>query len=82
MAVGVLNNITEELEQLFDREKTSDISYHYISTMDEKYKKQASSYTRDMRRCDVRIPVITPTLKYQHLMEVVKYAEREFERER
>jgi hypothetical protein len=33
-----------------------------------------------MRRCDMRIPVITPSLKYQHLMEVIRHAEREFER--
>lgn len=82
LAVGVLNNVTEELDNLFNGEKTSDTTNHYISTMDEKYKKQASSYTSDMRRCDVRIPVITPALKYQNLMEVIKYAEREFERER
>jgi len=35
-----------------------------------------------MRRCDVRIPVITPSLKYQNMMEIVRFAEREFERAR
>ncbi len=80
LALGVLGNITEELENLFDSKTASDLSYHYISTLDEKYKKRGSGYTSDMRRCDMRVPVITPGLKYQNLMEVVKYAEMEFER--
>lgn len=80
LAIGVLNNITEELEHLFDHENRFDLSYHYISTLDEKYKKLNSSYSNDMKRCDIRIPVITPALKYQHLLEVIRYAEREFER--
>lgn len=79
LALGVLGNITEELENLFDSGKRSDFSYQYISTMDAKYKKQKSSYTSDMRRCDMRVPVITPSLKYQHLLEVIRHAEREFE---
>ena len=82
LALGVLDNITAELEKLFDSEKASDSSYQYISTLNEKYKKQGTSYTSDMRRCDVRIPVITPSLKYQNMMEVVRFAEREFERAR
>ncbi len=79
LALGVLGNITEELENLFDQGMVSDFSYQYISTMDAKYKKQKSSYTSDMRRCDMRVPVITPSLKYQHLLEVIRHAEREFE---
>lgn len=79
LALGVLGNITEELENLFDSGKRSDFSYQYISTLEEKYKKQKSSYTSDMRRCDMRVPVITPSLKYQHLLEVIRHAEREFE---
>jgi hypothetical protein len=79
LALGVLGNIKEELENLFDQGKVSDFSYQYISTMDAKYKKQKSSYTSDMRRCDMRVPVITPSLKYQHLLEVIRHAEREFE---
>ncbi len=79
LATGVLNNITEELEHIFDHENRLDLSYQYISLVDKKYKKQNSIYSSDMRRCDVRVPVITPALKYQHLMEVIKYAEWEFE---
>jgi len=58
LAVGVLNNITEEFEQLFDPNKISDFSYQYVSTLDEKYKKQRGNcYTSDMRRCDIKIHV-------------------------
>src|SRR5664280_1221786 len=70
LAVAVLNNISEDLEHLFDHNKISDLSYHYLSTLDEKYKKQiGNSYTSDMRRCDIKIhvkPEITPWLKYQN----------------
>ena len=81
LAAGVLNNITEELEHLFDAEKASDFSYHYISTLDEECKRQGSKYSSDMGRCDVQIPVkpdITPYLKYKHLMEIVDDVDREF----
>ena len=82
LAVGVLNNITEELEHLFDPNRIPDYSYHYISTLDEKYKKQiGNSYTSDMRRCDIKIlvkPKITPRLKYHNMMEIVNQVARDF----
>jgi DNA repair ATPase RecN len=78
LAVGVLNNINEEFENLFDNEKVSDFSYHYVSILDDKYKKQRSSYTSDMRRCDMQIPVINEEMKYKHIMEIVDEANREF----
>jgi hypothetical protein len=82
LAVGVLNNITEELEHLFDPDKIFDFSYHYVSTLDEKYKKQTGDcYTSDMRRCDIKIlvkPEITPQLKYQNMMEIVDQVARDF----
>ena len=82
LAVGVLNNITEELEHLFDPNRTADYSYHYISTLDEKYKKQrGNSYTSDMRRSDIKIlvkPKITPRLKYHNIMEIVNKVARDF----
>jgi len=82
LAFGVLNNIAEEFKNIFDSEKVSDFSHHYISTLDEKHRKlRDNSYTNDMRRCDIRIPVkpeITPDLKYEHMMEIVDYAYREF----
>ncbi|WP_052374127.1 hypothetical protein [Methanobacterium sp. SMA-27] len=82
LAVGVLNNITEELEHLFDPNRVTDYSYHYISTLDEKYKKQiGNSYTSDMRRCDIKIlvkPKITPRLKYHNMMEIVNQVAIDF----
>jgi hypothetical protein len=81
LALGVLNNISEELEQMFDPEMISDFSYHYVSTLDEKYKKQKGNYyTNDMRRCDIKIPVkpkITLWLKYQNMMEIVNDVSRD-----
>jgi hypothetical protein len=79
LAVGVLNKVTEELEHLFDSEKVSDFSYHYVSTLDDEYK-QRSSYTSDMRRCDMRIPVINEEIKYKHIMEIVDEANKDFSR--
>lgn len=76
LAMGVLHNINEELEELFNLDKQSDSSYQYISNLDDKYKKLSSIYTNDMQRCDIRIPVITPAVKFQHLIEIIKYAER------
>ncbi len=82
LAVAVLNNISEELEHLFDPNKISDFSYHYISTLDEKYKKQIGNcYTSDMRRCDIKIlvkPEITPRMKYQNMMEIVDQVSQDF----
>ena len=82
LSLGVINNIGEELEQMFDPGKLSDLSYDYISTLDEKYKKQKGNYyTNDMRRCDIKIPVkpkITPWLKYKHMMEVVNQVSQDF----
>jgi hypothetical protein len=85
LAVGIINELAEELECLFDCENKVDLSYQYISTMAERYKKLSSNYSSDMRKCDIRIPVkpeITPYLKYQHIMEIIRHAEREFERSR
>ncbi|MGZ7047539.1 MAG: hypothetical protein ACXVHP_04565 [Methanobacterium sp.] len=78
LTVGVLNNIRDELEHLFDSKKISHSPYHYISTVDEKYKKRRSSYTSDMRRCDLQIPVITEEMKYKNLMEIVDEANKKF----
>jgi hypothetical protein len=82
LALGVLNNIREELEQMFNPDKISDFSYHYVSTLDEKYKKQKGDYyTNDMRRCDIKIPVkpkITPWLKYNNMMEIVNQVAQDF----
>jgi hypothetical protein len=80
LALGVLNHITLEFESLFDRENASLLPYHYLSTLDEKYKKKRSPYTSDMQRVDLQVPVINPELKYRHLMEIVEEAYQEFTR--
>lgn len=78
LAMGVLNNIKFELEHIFDSNKISNSAYHYLSTLDKKYKRRRSYYTSDMRRCDIIIPVITPAIKYKHFMEIVFEANRDF----
>jgi hypothetical protein len=81
LAVGVLNNITDELEHLFDQNRVSDSPYQYISTMDDKYtKRRGNWYTSDMMKCDMRIPVkpaINPGIQEQNMMEIVDHAARE-----
>lgn len=75
LANAVLNNITNELVDLFDEDNLLNLSHHYVSTMDEKYKKMVgNSYTTDMKRCDTKIllkPRITPWMKEKHMMEIV-----------
>jgi len=75
LATAVLNNITNELVDLFDEDNLLNLSYQYVSTMDEKYKKMVgNSYTTDMKRCDTKIllkPKITPWMKEKHMMEIV-----------
>lgn len=75
LAAAVLNNITDELVDLFNEENLLNLSYHYVSTLDEKYKKMVgNSYTTDMKRCDTKIllkPMITPWMKEKHVLEIV-----------
>ncbi len=82
LAAGVLNIITDELEHVFDPERILDFSYHYISSLDEKYKKRRlNGYTSDMRRCDIQIPVkpeITHLLKERNMMDIVNEVDKKF----
>lgn len=75
LANAVLNNITNEVNDLFDEDNSLNLSYHYVSTMDDKYKKMVgNNYTTDMKRCDTKIllkPQITPWMKEKHMMEIV-----------
>jgi hypothetical protein len=81
LAVGVLGNITDEVENLFDPKRVSDSSYQYVSTLDEKYtKRRGNWYTSDMMKCDMRIPVkpaINPWIQEQNMLEIVDNAARE-----
>lgn len=78
LAVALINNITEELENLFDSKKTSNSTYQYVSTLDEKYKRKRPSYTSDMRRVDMRITAITAEIKYKNMMEIVNEVSKDF----
>lgn len=82
LAMGVVNDIKLELEQIFDSNKISNFSYHYLSILDKRYKRLRSSYTSDMRRCDMIIPVITRQVKYDHLREILFEAENNFQKSR
>jgi hypothetical protein len=75
LATAVLNHITEEVNDLFHGECNLNLSHHYVSTLDEKYKKMVgNNYTTDMKRCDTKIllkPKITPWMKEKHILEMV-----------
>ncbi|UTB32293.1 MAG: hypothetical protein NKF70_12475 [Methanobacterium sp. ERen5] len=75
LANAVLNNITDEVKDLFDENNILNLSHHYVSTLDDKYKKMVgNNYTTDMKRCDTKIllkPRITPWMKEKHMMEIV-----------
>lgn len=75
LATAVLNNITNEVNDLFDEDNPLNLSYHYVSTMDDKYKKMVgNNYTTDMKRCDTKIllkPKVTPWMKEKHILEIV-----------
>lgn len=81
LATAVLNNITKEVEDLFDEDNMLNMSHHYVSTLDDKYKKMVgNSYTTDMKRCDTKIllkPRITPWMKEKHMLEIVDEVSRE-----
>ena len=82
LAVGIISNITRELEHIFDSKMISDFYYYYVSTLDESYKKLIGNcYTSDMRRCDIKIhvkPQITPWLKHKNMMEIVDQVAQDF----
>ena len=81
LANAVLNNITDEVSDLFDEDNILNLSHHYVSTLDEKYKKMVgNNYTTDMKRCDTKIllkPRITPWMKEKHVLEIVDEVSQE-----
>ena len=77
LALGLLFNINEEMENLFDPDMKLDLSYYYLSTMDGKYKSRRSNwYGRYMHKIDRKVIEITPRMRYMHMMEIVDYAHR------
>jgi hypothetical protein len=77
LVLGVLCEITLEMEELFNPEKETDNTYYYISTMDEDYKKiKTTFYGRYRYKIERKTLPITPELKYQHILEIVQYAHK------
>lgn len=75
LAFGLLTEIDSKQASLFDSKQALDFSYHYVSQMDPKYKKRDPQlYGRDMYHIDRKVLKITPQVKYQHQMEILKYA--------
>jgi hypothetical protein len=74
---GILNEITFEMENIFNTEKKLDLSYYYISTMDTHHKKiKTNFYGRYWYKVDRKVINITPELKYRNMMEIVDYAHK------
>lgn len=77
LTLGLLFNINQELENIFNQDNKMDFSYEYVSIMDEKYKKCRSNYYgRYRHKIDRRLTKITPQIRYMHLLQIVNYAQR------
>ena len=75
LAFGLLIEMDSKQTNLFDSKQAMDSSYHYVSQMDPKFKKREPQlYGRDMYTVDRKVLKITPQLKYQNQMEILKYA--------
>jgi len=81
LATGVIINIKQELDHLFNPKKI--LGEYYISKVDERYKKRRTNlYGRYMQKIDRIVPikgVITNKIKYKHLREIIRYAEHKFD---
>lgn len=77
LALGLLFNINCEMENLFDLDKEVDFTYHYVSIMDEEYKRRKGNlYGRYMHKIDRSVVDITSRIRYIHMMEIVDYAHK------
>jgi hypothetical protein len=77
LAAGLMVNINFEMDGLFDPDKEVDFTYHYVSVMDEEYKRRRSKlYGRYMYKIDREVVQITPQIRYRHMMEIVDYAHK------
>jgi hypothetical protein len=75
LTIGLLLNINEELENIFNPAQELDYSYQYISMVDDEYKKrQGNFYSRYIDKINRRVIKITPEMKYRHMMEILNYA--------
>jgi len=74
---GLVVNISEELENIFNPDRKMNFTYNYVSIMDDKYKKPRNNYySRYMDKIDRKVIKITPRMKYLHMMEIVDYAHK------
>lgn len=77
LAVALLKNIEDELDNIFNPTQYLDLNYHYISLMDDAYKKKKPVlYGRYMYKIDRKIFHITPQVRHIHLMEILDYANK------
>jgi len=77
LAMGLLVSINAVMEGLFDPDSEVDLSYHYFSTMDEKFKaRKTNFYGRYFHKVDRNVVEITPYMRYKHMMEIVDYAHK------
>ncbi len=77
LAISILLNMDLEMQSLFDPDKSLDFSYTYVSQMDEQYKKyDPKLYGRYMYHIDRKFLKITPQVKHNHQMEILKYAHK------
>jgi len=77
LTIGLLNNINECLENVFNPTPELDHSYQYISLVDEEYKKrQGNFYGRYIDKVNRRVITITPEMKWRHMMEILDEAHK------
>ena len=79
LAMGLLFNFNEELENIFNPDRKMDFSYHYVSMVDDNYKKyRPNYYSRYMYKIERRMIKITPRVKHVHMMEILDYAHKQW----
>lgn len=77
LTIGLLLNINEQLENIFNPAQELDQSYHYISMVDAEYKKrQGNFYGRYIDKVNRRVITITPKMKWKHQMEILDEAHK------
>ncbi|MDO5836890.1 MAG: hypothetical protein Q4P17_10300 [Methanobacterium sp.] len=77
LAMAMITLINQELEDLFNTKKEVDISYFYVSIMDDSYRDfKTNFYGRYRHKIDRKVVQITPELKYRHMLEIVDYAHK------
>lgn len=79
LTIGLLVNINERLENVFNPTHELDHSFQYISMVDDEYKKrQGNFYGRYLDKINRRVITITPEMKWKHMMEILDEAHRMF----